>query len=150
MNCFQFLASSAYFPRLKLDLHHLIHNYMYVRKVRPVSILSINYSTTVIRRFTGNLDIVHVGFGETCVGDFDELAILAHGCDVTVSGVAHRRSEAAHELVQDMFDWASCGNSPFDAFWDILACVSLLGLEIPVMCSLAHGSYASHATVHLV
>ena len=91
-----------------------------------------------------------MGFGETSVGYLDELAILAHSCDVAVSGVDHRRSEAADELVQDVFDRASSGNSPFDAFWDILACITLLGLEIPVMCTLAHGSYASHATVYLV
>ena len=33
---------------------------------------------------------MHVRFGETRIGDLDELAILAHGYDVAVAGVAHR------------------------------------------------------------
>jgi hypothetical protein len=56
---------------------------------------------SVVRRFLGDRDVVHVALAHAGAGDAHELRPRAHLVDVVAAGVAHRRAQAAGELVHD-------------------------------------------------
>src|SRR3954452_20260269 len=58
----------------------------------------------VIRRLAQYRDIVDVAFAQARAGDADEGAVALHLGDRAVAGIAHRRFEAADQLVDDVGD----------------------------------------------
>src|SRR3989344_1219613 len=57
--------------------------------------------SAVVRRFLGDLHIVHVAFADTGGGDLDELGLVVHLFDRGATAVAHGGAHAARHLVDD-------------------------------------------------
>src|SRR5262245_50678544 len=57
------------------------------------------FIATIVRRLFGDDDVVDVRLAQSRLGDADELGARAHVVDVLRPGVAHRRLEAADQLV---------------------------------------------------
>src|SRR6185437_12353283 len=70
----------------------------------------------VIRRFLGDLHIVHVRFAHTGAGDAHELRLLAHLFDIRAPAIAHRCAQTAHQLMHDRAQRTAIGHPALDAF----------------------------------
>jgi hypothetical protein len=70
----------------------------------------------VVRGFFGDLHVMHVGLGHAGTGDAHELRLGAHLFDGCAAGVAHGRTQAAHQLVDDRRQGAFVRHAAFDAF----------------------------------
>ena len=81
---------------------------------------------TVVGCLAGNLDVVDVALGESCVGDSYEVAIGLHLGDAAIAGVAHRGAQAAYHLVEHVVHRTSCRHSALDSLWNILPGIALL------------------------
>ena len=53
----------------------------------------------IVRCFLGDLYIVHMRFAHTRRGDFDEGGTVMHLVNRRATKVAHRRTDAAHQLM---------------------------------------------------
>ena len=56
---------------------------------------------TVIRRFTGNGDIMNMAFLQPCTGDTDKFSVLLERGDRAIAGIAHGRLQPAKQLVNN-------------------------------------------------
>src|SRR3989344_872733 len=109
--------------------------------------------SAVVRRFLGDLHIVHVAFADTGGGDLDELGLVVHLFDRGATAVAHGGAHAARHLVDDADHGALVGHTAFDAFGHELVSVGVAGarlLEVAVGTALLHGANGAHAAVALV
>src|SRR6476659_4586662 len=70
----------------------------------------------VVRRFLGDLHVVHVALARAGSGHLHEGRLLAHLLDVGVTDVAHRRAQAARELVHHATERAAVRHATLDAF----------------------------------
>src|SRR5580698_110044 len=86
----------------------------------------------VIGRFLGDGHIVHMAFAHTGVGDAHEFGPGAHDLDGAAAGVAHRRAQAAGQLVQDGNETALVGDAALDALRHELLQLRRGILEVPV------------------
>src|SRR6188508_92533 len=106
----------------------------------------------VVRRFLGDLHVVHVALAHAGPGDAHELRIGAHGGDAGAARVAHGGAQATRELMNDGHEAALVRHASFDAFGHEL--LELRGgvLEIAIgrAVALSHGAERTHAAVRLV
>ena len=95
---------------------------------------------------------MHVGLGHAGTGDAHEFRLGAHLFDGCAAGVAHGRTQAAHQLVDDRGQGALVGNTAFDAFRYQLLGAGRGVLEVAVgrALRLCHGTQRAHAAVGLV
>src|ERR1700712_4508382 len=123
---------------------------MLERRLKHQTPLGSTYA--VVRRFLGDLHVVDVGFSHAGAGDADEFRLGAHFLNVGAAGVAHGRTQAAHQLVNDGAQRAFIGNAAFDTFrYQFLGAFGGV-LEVAVRRTLGLGRRAqrTHAAVGLV
>src|SRR5688500_8809147 len=115
-----------------------------------IAILSSRHS--VVRRFLGDLHIVHVALAHAGAGHAHELRPRAHLGDALAAGVAHRGAQATRELVQDRDEAALVRHASFDALGHELLELARGVLEIAVGGTVApaHRAQATHAAIGLV
>src|SRR3989344_2574311 len=106
----------------------------------------------VVWRFLGDLHVMDVGFGHTGAGDPHELWLGTHFVDVGATGVAHRGTQAAHQLMDDRAQGAFVRHTAFDAFRNefLGACRRVLEVTVGRTLRLGHGAQRTHAAVSLV
>src|SRR5512139_1378022 len=111
--------------------------------------MSCMSADAVIRRFLGDLHVVHVAFAHAGAGDAHELRLRAHLLDAARAGVDHRGAQATGELVQDGHQAALVEHAAFDAlghqFLELAAAV--LELTVGGAVLLRHGAQRTHAAV---
>src|SRR6476469_886416 len=104
---------------------------------------------TIVRRFFGNDDVVHMAFAESCYRLADERRILLELGNRLASAIAHPGLEPSDELVDDRRQGTLVRHASFDAFRH-----EFLGrtpaLAIPIAAAPFPGADRSHASVHLV
>src|SRR5471032_3269768 len=93
-----------------------------------------------------------MGFSHAGAGDPYELWLGAHFFDVGAAGVAHRGTQAAHQLMDDRAQGAFVRHTAFDAFrYELLgACRGVLEVTVGRALRLGHGAQRTHAAVSLV
>src|SRR5476651_973320 len=93
-----------------------------------------------------------MGFSHAGAGDPYKLRLGTHFFDVGTAGVAHRGTQAAHQLMDDGAQGALVRNSSFDAFrYKLLgACRGILEVSVGGTLGLGHGAQRTHAAVSLV
>src|SRR5690606_2494683 len=74
----------------------------------------------VVRRFLGDVDVVGVRLAQPCRRDAHEPAVAVHLVDGRGAAVAHGRSQAADELVDDVGERALVDDPALDALGDQL------------------------------
>src|SRR5215468_4986084 len=110
----------------------------------------------VVGGLYGHLDIMRVALLETGRGDPDELAPLVQLVDRAGADVAHRRAEAAHELVRHGRQRTPVGHLALDPFRYQLVVGEYVVLEVPVLrvrpslTPRLHRAQRAHAPVGLV
>ena len=75
----------------------------------------VTRSCAVVRRLAGDRDVVDVALAQAGAGDAHEGAVLLHLGDRAVAGVAHRRPQAADQLVDDVADRPLVRHAALDA-----------------------------------
>src|SRR5688500_16078162 len=115
-----------------------------------IAILSSRHS--VVRRFLGDLHVVHVALAHAGAGHAHELRARAHLGDALAARIAHRGAQAARELVQDRDEAALVRHASFDALGHELLELARGVLEITVGRAVtpAHRAETAHAAVRLV
>src|SRR6476620_8406017 len=103
----------------------------------------------VIRRFLRDLHVVHVALSLSGAGHLHERRLLAHLLDGGAADVAHRRAQAAGELVHDAAEWPAVRHAAFDALGHELVGVGRI-LEIAVLRAFLHRAERAHPAVALV
>src|SRR5258708_14565154 len=83
-------------------------------------------------------------------GDLDEAAVLLHLGNRAVAGIAHRRAEAADELVDDVADWPLVRYAGLDALGHQLQRARDLFLEITIGRAARHRADRAHAAIGFV
>ena len=91
-----------------------------------------------------------VAFAQAGAGDADELRLVVKLGDVLRADIAHRRTQAAGELMQHIGDRALIRHLAFDAFRHELERVLDLLLEIAVGGAARHGADRAHAAIGFV
>src|SRR6185312_14158600 len=91
----------------------------------------------VVRRFLGDLHVVHVRLAHACARDAHELRTLAHRLDVLAAAVAHRCPQATDQLVHDAAQRPAIRHAAFDAFRHQLLGLGFF-LEIAIGRTLRH------------
>src|SRR6266851_4201416 len=104
----------------------------------------------VVRRLAGDRDVVDVALAQTRAGDADEGAVFLHLGDRAVAGIAHRRAQAADQLMHDVADRPLVRHAAFDPFGDQLQRVDDFLLEIAVGRTARHRPDRAHAAVIFV
>src|ERR1700704_3671454 len=108
----------------------------------------------VVRRFDGHRDVVRMALFETRRGDLHELRLLQM-LDGRRTGVAHRRAQAAGELVDHRRQWASERYPALDSLRHQLVLRERIVLEVAVLgvglraTSALHRTQRTHAAVAL-
>ena len=57
---------------------------------------------------------MRMAFTQTCAGNLNKLSVFIHGLDVLRTAVAHRCTETADELEEDVGDMSFVRNAAFD------------------------------------
>jgi hypothetical protein len=57
--------------------------------------------SAVVRRFFGDLHIVHMAFADACRGDFNKFRLVFHVVDGGAATIAHAGTNTACHLVND-------------------------------------------------
>src|SRR5438105_5067403 len=71
--------------------------------------------TRIVRALARDRDVVDVAFAQARAGDADELGLVVEIGKVLGADIAHRRAQAAGELVHDVADRALVGHLALDA-----------------------------------
>src|SRR5229473_4791559 len=87
-------------------------------KEKATSADLLSHVLPVIRRLAGDRDVVHMALAQPGIGDPHKGAVLLHLGARAVAGVAHRRAQAADQLVDDVADRPLVGDAAFDPFGD--------------------------------
>src|SRR3546814_6253802 len=92
---------------------------------------------------------MHVALALAGTGDLHELRPRAHVLHGGTADVAHRRAQAAGELVDHAAERAAVRHAAFDAFGHELVGVAAV-LEVAILGPLFHRRQRTHAAVALV
>src|SRR5690606_12109375 len=106
-------------------------------------------SEPVVRRFLGDLHVVHVALALAGAGDLHELRLPAHFLDRGAADVAHGRAQATGQLVDHVRQRATVWHAALDALGHELVGVAGI-LEVAVLGPLLHRAERAHAAVALV
>src|SRR6478752_10301948 len=109
----------------------------------PDSRYRLDSVETIVRRFLGDRDVVHVRLAYAGARDAHELRLDAQFVDGRAADVTHRRAQAADELVHDVAQRPAVRHAAFDAFGHELVGVGLV-LEIAVLGAFLHGAERPH------
>src|SRR5215471_14998028 len=101
----------------------------------------------VVGGFAGDGDVVDVALAQTGPGDPHKGAVLLHFADRAVAGVAHRRAQAANQLMDDVADGALMRHPALDPLGHELQGAGNLLLEIAVGRAARHRPDRAHAAV---
>src|SRR5438128_6858006 len=99
----------------------------------------------VIGRFLGDLHVVDVRLAHPRRRNLDEVGACAHLFDGAAAGIAHARTQAAHQLSDDGAGRPLVGNAALDTLGHELVGIHFRVLEIAVARSLLHRAERSHA-----
>src|SRR6478672_2780836 len=103
----------------------------------------------VVRRFLGDLHVVHVALALAGAGHLHEGRLRAHFLDGGATDIAHRRAQATGELVDHAAERAAIRHASFDAFGNQLVGIAGI-LEIAILAALLHRTERAHAAIALV
>src|SRR5207302_3127780 len=101
-------------------------------------------------RLAGDRDVVDMALAQPGIGDPDKAAVALHLGDRAVAGVAHRRAQAADQLVDDVADRPLVGDAALDTFGDELQGIGNFLLEIAVGRATRHRADRPHAAIILI
>src|SRR5690606_8042040 len=107
----------------------------------------------VVRRFLGDLHVVHVALADAGGRDLDELGLLLHVGDGRAAAITHAGAQAAGHLVDDGDHRTLVRYAALDALGHQLVGVRVAGggfLKVPVGTALLHRPNGAHAPVTLV
>ena len=110
---------------------------------------------SVIRRFFGDDDVVHVPFAMAGGRDADQLGVALQRRNIRTAAISHPRSQTADKLVNHRRDAALVGDASLDSFGDELLAGFGIGieiefvLEVSVAAAAAHRAERTHAAVLL-
>src|SRR5450756_2809506 len=95
---------------------------------------------------------MHVAFAHTGVRDAYKARSRAQLCNIMAAGVAHRRAQAARELMQDGDDTALIGYASLNALGNELFKLGRRVLKIAVggAEALSHRTQRTHAAIGLI
>src|SRR5690606_18400754 len=93
---------------------------------------------TVVGRFLGDLDVVHVRLADAGRGDLHEFGTRAQFVYGGAADVAHRGAQPAHQLMDHRHDRTLVGHAPLDAFRHQLVDVAVVVLEVAVAGAFLH------------
>src|SRR5690606_17354151 len=82
-------------------------------------------------------------------GDVHELRARLHFLDGGAADIAHRRAQAAHQLMHDAADRAAIRHAALDALGHELVGIGRI-LEVAILAALFHRAEAAHAAIALV
>src|SRR5450830_752845 len=104
----------------------------------------------IVRRFLGDLNVMHVRFAHAGRGDFDEFGFFAEFINRGAAAIAHRGTHATDQLIQDRNHTTLVGDAAFDTFWHQLVGIVFAILEIAVSRTIGHRAQAAHAAIRFV
>ena len=110
------------------------------------------HSHPVVGRFLDDLHVVHVRLADAGRRDLDELGARAQLLDRRAAAVAHRRAQAAHQLMDHRGQHALVRHAALDALrHELLGGALAFGiLEIAVRAAFLHRAERAHAAIALV
>src|SRR5262249_44840411 len=120
-------------------------------------VLADGLLTSVVRRFLGDDDVVHVALADAGRRDANELRFFGQLLDRPAATVAHAGAKAADQLVDHRSQAAFVRDTAFDAFGhELVAAVAGGGgwnlefvLEVAIAAAAPHGANRAHAAVLL-
>src|SRR5262245_8699205 len=104
----------------------------------------------IIRRFLRDRDVVRMALGHARATHPAESCIAAKTLDVFRAAISHARTQAAHELIDEITQRPTIRHASFDAFGHHFARRRHIGLAVAVFRALDHRPHATHAAVGFV
>src|SRR5689334_15012687 len=99
----------------------------------------------VVGGFAGDGDVVDMALAQPGAGDPDKARILLHLADRPVSGIAHRRPEAADQLMHDVANRPLVRHAALHTLWYQLQGARHLLLEVAVGRAARHRADRAHS-----
>lgn len=92
---------------------------------------------------------MNVAFLDASTADTHEFRFGTQGVDGTTAGQTHTGTQAAHLLVNDLFQAAFVGYTAFDTFrYQFVSCV--IALEVAVGGAFGHRAQGAHTAIGFV
>src|ERR1700730_2640883 len=106
----------------------------------------------IIRRLLGDAHVMHMTLAHARGSDAHEARTCSHLLDAGAARVAHRRAQAAGELIENGNEAALVGHAAFDALGhQLLESVGVV-LEVAIRRSMTigHGAEGAHAAIGFI